>query len=312
MNAEETVAAIKRLAAEVGYVDCGIASAVAFEKFAEAIEQRIAAFPAAASLYRSLLPNARPQESDPDVRSIIVCVLWYGKYEMPEGVSRGIGRNYLFDHRYPACPDHGMGDRFRAGLGELGLRVLDVPVPDRWAGVRAGVVRFGRNNFAYAGGYGSWINVVTFCVDRELPAGAPTRELACPNSCRRCIEACPTDALTEPLCMRWDHCVAHLTYRAPHPIPQELWRRMGHWVYGCDECQLVCPLNEGRWRELQPAPWLEEMAPHLSDEALRTMDEETYHNIVHPAFWYIPKDDLARWHRNAERALRVRAGRGPS
>ena len=77
---------------------------------------------------------------------------------------------------------------------------------------------------------------------------------------------------------------------------------MGQWVYGCDVCQLVCPLNQHKWQNLERAYWLEKAAPHLRPDALAQMSNATYHDIVHPLFFYIPKDDIARWHRNARRA----------
>ena len=118
------------------------------------------------------------------------------------------------------------------------------------------------------------------------------------------MDACPTGALVEPFVMRMDRCVAYLTYHAPEPIAPELWNRMGTWIYGCDACQEVCPLNKGRWESIEGAPWLDKAALHLSPEALAGMSEKTYREIVHPLFWYISLDDIKRWHRNAARAVK--------
>ena len=164
------------------------------------------------------------------------------------------------------------------------------------------MTRFGRNNFAYSE-HGSWINVQSWLVDVALPPDAPTLEPACPDACRACIEACPTEALLEPFVMRWDRCIAYLTYEAPEPIAPELWQRMGPWIYGCDVCQEVCPLNEETWEPVEKAPWLEKVAWSLRPDALADMDEETHRAIVHPRFSYIPPENLARWRANARRAL---------
>ena len=103
--------------------------------------------------------------------------------------------------------------------------------------------------------------------------------------------------------MRLDRCVAYLTYEAPLPIPEDLRRAMGPWVYGCDACQEACPLNHGCWKCAETAPWLEEIAELLHPSALAVMDQKTYETLIHPRFWYIPPDDLARWHANARRAV---------
>jgi epoxyqueuosine reductase len=147
------------------------------------------------------------------------------------------------------------------------------------------------------------MNIESWRVDAELPADRPTVDPPCPEGCRACLDACPTGAIVEPFVLRMDRCVAYLTYDAPEPIPAPLRDRMGGWIYGCDICQEVCPLNRGKWQEREAAPWLEEVAHLLTPEALAGMDEETYRNVVHPLFWYIAPDNLARWHRNARRAL---------
>jgi len=293
---------VKRLAAELGYAACGITSAEPFAEFRAAIRARIRRFPGAAALYEPMLARAEPRRGAPWARSVVVCLRRYGKYRLPPGLAAHIGRNYLCDRRNADCPDHPMPKQFQQGLIALGLRVRRGGTPDRWAAARAGVARVGRNCFACSE-HGSWINIETWLVGTALPPDPPALDLPCPDGCRACMNACPTGALVEPLVMRMDRCVAYLSYHAPEPVDPALWEKMGPWIYGCDACQLACPLNKGAWEDLEPAPWLERLAPHLTPAALAEMDETTYREHVHPAFWYIPKHDLARWHRNAHRAL---------
>lgn len=303
---EDLAAAIKRLAADVGFADCGITTAEPFERFARAVRRRMERFPEAAGLYEPMLARADVRTRKPWARSVVVCVRRYGKYAIPDGLDEHIGRNYLFDRRVEPCPDHPLPRRMTDGLRALHLRVGKGGCPDRWAAARAGVARFGRSCFACSPTCGTWINVECYLVDAELPPDEPTCEPACPTGCRACIDACPTGAIVEPFTMRMDRCVAYLTYHAPEPIAPDLWERMGPWIYGCDVCQRVCPLNEGKWEPLERAHWLEAVADKLTPRALAEMDEPTYRRVVHPRFWYIAADDVERWRRNARRALEAK------
>jgi epoxyqueuosine reductase len=296
---------VKQLALEAGYDACGLTTAEPFTDFAEAVEGRIERFPEAAHLYEGLRRRADPRERNPWARSVAVCVHRYGKYRSPPGVLGRIGRSYLFDRRCKRSPETELPKRFRRGLKSLGIRARKGGCPDRAAAARAGVAALGRNCFAISPEFGSWINVETWLLDAELPADQPTPTAPCPEGCTACLDACPTGAIVEPYLMRMDRCVAWLTYGAPEPIAPELWEQMGEWVYGCDRCQQVCPLNEGKWEEREGAPWLEEVADRLQPAALAEMDEKTYREVVHPLFWYIPDDaeGLERWRRNARRAL---------
>ncbi len=303
MNPEHKVSEIKQIAKECGYIDCGIASTEPFIKFARAIDKRIEQFPEAAGHYKKLRQRAFPRKHNPWAESLVVGVRWYGKYKIPENISSGIGRNYLFDRRYKHCPENNMPRLMKAELKKLGLRVKNGGIPERWAAARSGVARFGRNNFVYREKEGSWINIESWIVDEKLPADEPSYEPPCPDSCQLCVKECPTNALKEPFCMRMDHCAAYLSYSAPEPIEEPLWSQMGKWIYGCDECQLVCPLNKGKWRQCEPAPWIEEAAHYLTTEALANMDDNTFRNIVQPLFWYISPENAQRWLKNARRAL---------
>jgi epoxyqueuosine reductase len=294
---------IRELALASGYVACGVTRAERFWEYEEALDRRIELFPEAAPLYEELRGYADPLREAPWARSIVVCVRWYGRYDLPEGLVGHIGRQYLTDRRSSQGPDHGMPGRMSEGLERLGLRALAAKIPERLAAAKAGVARIGRNGFAYSDRYGSWIDFASWLVDAELPPGAPAADCPCPAGCRACIEACPTHAIVEPYVMRMDRCVAYLTYHAPEPIPGDLWEKMGSWIYGCDACQEACPLNRGKWRRQDRAPWLERAARHLVPEALAAMDEATYREIVHPLLWYIPVEHVHRWHANARRAL---------
>jgi len=302
VSPDDLKAAIRQLAAGIGYVRCGVTSAAPFDEFAQSIRSRALQFPESAQLYAPLANRCDPRRGKPWACSIIVCIRWYGRYYTHGELPSGIGRNYLFDRRHKGCPDSGMPRRMKQGLRELGLRVSAGGVPERWAAVRAGVGRFGRNCFVYAGEYGSWINIESFIVDAELPPDDPTPELACPETCGACLRSCPTAAIVAPLSMNYARCVAYLTYAAPHPVDPALWDRMEEWVYGCDRCQLVCPLNATAWKRLEHAAWIEPVIRLLAPESLSRMDDQTFRSQIHPLFWYIPETDVARWRRNAQRA----------
>ncbi|TFH15978.1 MAG: epoxyqueuosine reductase [Lentisphaerales bacterium] len=303
---EQLAAELKALAADAGFSACGITSAAPFEEYIEALDKLTTRFQGTIPLYERMRTKSDPRALAPWARSIIVCVRRYGKYKIPKHGVGHIGKNYLFDSRCGGCPDHGMARRMKAGLEQLGLRVKTGGIPDRSAAVRSGIAGIGRNCFAYTS-VGSWINIHSWLVDVELPADRPVVRSPCPEGCTVCIDACPTGALVEPGVMRMDRCIAYLSYEAPEPVDPDLWNRMGPWVYGCDVCQDVCPLNRGKWEELESADWLGEIEELLAPEALAGMTQAMFESKIHPMFWYIPKTNIARWHRNAERAVRSTA-----
>jgi epoxyqueuosine reductase len=302
---QELAQQIKKTALESGYADCGITSVEPFTRFEDAVRKHMDLFPEAKDHYEAMLYRTDPRVRSPWARSIVVCVMHYGKYIIPPQVEGKIGRHYLFDRRYEGCPDHEIPKKFKQGLQELGMRVKKGGTPDRWAGVRAGVATFGKNSFVFTDKHGSWINIEPWLVDAELPPDEPSLEIPCPDGCTACIKACPTQALCAPFEMRIDRCIAHLTYSGPGPEDEDTKQQMGLWIYGCDECQTACPRTKGTWQETESAPWLEDVLPLLSPQKLASMNLETYREKIHPLFWYINDDEqgLKRWHSNAKRSI---------
>lgn len=293
---------IKKYAIDSGYSACGFTDTEPFSDYEESVRMHMEEFPEAAALYTKMLGRVDPKARTPWAQSIIVCIRHYGKYKIPESLKGYIGRNYLFDCRTSACPDYDIRKKFQNFMSSMGIRYRHGGVPDRWAAARAGVAQIGRNCFAFSK-HGSWINIETWLTNQPFPPDEPTPETPCPPGCNRCIEECPTAALKKPYIMNMTHCIAYLTYSAPEPIQTVLRNKMGKWIYGCDRCQEVCPLNTDKWKESEPAPWLKKHIEHLSPQALAKMDEKTFEEIVRPLFWYIPPENLARWHANAKRAL---------
>jgi epoxyqueuosine reductase len=122
---------------------------------------------------------------------------------------------------------------------------------DRAAAERAGVGWFGKNTNILTTSHGSWVFLGQVITDLELE---PDRPLAktCGN-CVRCIPACPTGAIVAPYVIDNRRCISFLTIELRGPIPRELRPLMGDWVFGCDICQEVCPVNRKSQPGLEPA-----------------------------------------------------------
>ncbi|HET9533505.1 MAG TPA: tRNA epoxyqueuosine(34) reductase QueG [Blastocatellia bacterium] len=130
-----------------------------------------------------------------------------------------------------------------------------VPLLERAVAARAGLGFFGKNTNLLQPQRGSWFFLAEVLVDLELsPEGRQIR-VSC-GSCRRCIDACPTDAFAAPYVLDSRRCISYLTIEHKGAIPCEMREAIGEWIFGCDVCQEVCPFNRFSshtdWPELQP------------------------------------------------------------
>jgi epoxyqueuosine reductase len=114
-------------------------------------------------------------------------------------------------------------------------------IVDRAVAQRAGLGWYGKNTNILSRTHGSWILLGELLLDFELPPDVPVRTNC--GACTRCLPACPTGALVEPGVLHNDRCISYLTIEHRGPIPREMRALMGTWVFGCDICQEVCPVN---------------------------------------------------------------------
>ena len=131
------------------------------------------------------------------------------------------------------------------------LFVDDGPMNDRAAAARAGVGWFGKNTNILTPSHGSWVFLAQVVTDLELKADSPLAKTC--GECVRCIDACPTGAIVAPFVIDNTRCISFLTIELRGAIPRELRPLMGDWVFGCDICQDVCPVNLKAATSQEPA-----------------------------------------------------------
>jgi len=294
---------IKNKAAELGYAGCGIIPPNAFTEYERFLRERVRSFPESRDLYGPMFDFIHPPA---ECRSIIVCVRGLSKYKVPENLAGRIGRTYLFDNRVPYSDDCRLRAEFKAYLELSGLKILPFTAPSRWAAVKAGLGKFGRNNFIYHPQHGSNVKIEAYPVDKALRYDEAPSDYylpGCGEGCRKCVAACPTGALAGDYSMDHGKCVTHLTTFACGIPDGETRRKMGCWLYGCDVCQDVCLYNYNAPAGTEDYPLLAEYEEYLKPENIVEMDEETYQRVIFPRFWYAGKDGLWLWKCNALRMM---------
>jgi epoxyqueuosine reductase len=114
-------------------------------------------------------------------------------------------------------------------------------IVDRAVAQRAGLGWYGKNTNILNRQFGSWILLGELLLDVALPPDEPVKTHC--GSCTRCLPSCPTGALIAPGVLNNDRCISYLTIELRGPIPREMRPLIGDWIFGCDICQEVCPVN---------------------------------------------------------------------
>ncbi len=212
------------------------------------------------------LKRARPAELRPGTLSVITARMDYLPRRNVEGwqaiewqsiansraASVSIyarGRDY---HKVLRARLQSLADRLVAEIGPFGHRVFtdSAPVLEVELAAQSGIGWRGKHTLALSREGGSMFFLGELFVDLALPPTLPA-EAHC-GSCSACIDVCPTQAIVAPYRLDARRCISYLTIEHEGPIPIELRRAMGNRIYGCDDCQLVCPWNKYAQRATLP------------------------------------------------------------
>ncbi len=152
-----------------------------------------------------------------------------------------LGRDY---HKMMRQRLQTLAQRIQGEVGRFGYRpfVDSAPVMEKPIAHKAGLGTPGKHTLLIDREAGSYFFLGELYTDLPLPSDAPSPSDVC-GGCRACLNACPTGAITGPYQLDARRCISYLTIENPGSIPEALRPLMGNRVYGCDDCQLVCPWN---------------------------------------------------------------------
>lgn len=207
-------------------------------------------------------PRSSPPDLLPGAKSVIVAVAPTDAVtpdEPPVGhgqiaaYARGLDYHQVLKAKLWTVAQH-LANELGTAIGAR-VCVDTAPILERFWAERAGVTFTGKSTMAIAPGVGTSTLLALLLVDVELPASSPITA-GC-GECTLCLDACPTQAFVGPFVLDAARCLSFLTIENTGDIPEAQRAASGNRVFGCDECQSVCPYNASRKR---PGP-IAELAP---------------------------------------------------
>lgn len=247
---------IKQQALEIGFDACGIAKAEFLEEDSAFFSVWLQnGFQASMSyLERNTSKRFRPEELVQGCKSVIVVMMNYYPAEKQPIEAPKISKYAYSKMDYHTVLKNKLLELEKQIIDKYGeacfhpsqqhLFVDSAPVLERRWGQKAGLGWIGRNKMLIHPYYGSYFFLGELFVNIELEYDAPQRNRC--GTCRKCIEACPTKALTETDGLNSNRCISYQTIENKGEITLEIRQKLSGYAYGCDICNDVCPWNKSR------------------------------------------------------------------
>lgn len=252
MNKTELTHHIRKEAARLGFEGCGFAQAGFLEDEARQLEDWLGQQKHGKMQWMENHFDKRvdPTKLVPGAKSVVSVLCSYHQPEM--------SAHHIADDEHPKISKYALGEDYhfvmkdklfqlfeftKALNGGLEGRVFvdSAPVMDKAWAVRSGLGWMGKNSNILNRKAGSWFFIGEMIIDAEFDYDSPTTDHC--GSCTRCIDACPTEAITEPYSVDGSKCISYFTIELRDEIPEQYHDKLGNWIFGCDICQDVCPWN---------------------------------------------------------------------
>jgi epoxyqueuosine reductase len=321
-DTSELLTTLRRWATELGFQQLGI-SGIELEQHEQWLQQWLAAGYQGEMQWMGQHGNkrSRPEELVPGtVRVLSLRMDYFGEEHVRlqgDGGESNLALQVLADpnrayiSRYTLGRDYHKLVRKRlatlgrqiealAGGGRYRAFVDSAPVLERALAEQAGLGWIAKNTMLINPEAGSWFFLGEIYTDLPLPVDEPQQDKHC-GTCTACLDICPTGAFFGPYQLDARRCISYLTIELDGPIPEDLRPLMGNRVFGCDDCQLVCPWN----KFAQPTAEADFKPRHQLDDIalveLFSWDEETWLSRTEGSA--LRRIGHARWLRNLAVAL---------
>ncbi|MFT3822494.1 MAG: tRNA epoxyqueuosine(34) reductase QueG [Chitinophagaceae bacterium] len=248
-NTSNYTTLIKQQAQALGFSYCGIAKAQQLDDDARRLESWLNKGYNGAMQYMENYFELRidPTKLVPGARSVITLLMNYYQDLQQDEDAPGISK-YAYGKDYHEVIREKMNAFYafiRENIGEVHGRgfVDSAPVLERSWALRSGLGWIGKNGNLITKQQGSFFFIATLIVDLELEYDDPYAKDFC-GSCRRCIDACPTNAILDNKTVNGSQCISYFTIELKDLlIPADMQGKFDNWMFGCDTCQDVCPWN---------------------------------------------------------------------
>lgn len=284
-NIEQHTTLVKSYAAQLGFEYCGIAKAGKLDEDARRLETWLHQGMHGSMQYMENHFELRidPTKLVPGAKSVITLLLNYYPAELQNQdavqVSKyAYGKDY---HEVIREKLHKFLALIKLNIGEVQGRgfVDSAPVMERAWAQRSGLGWVGKNGNLLTKQAGSFFFIATLITDLPLQYDDPFAKDYC-GTCRRCIDACPTDAILDNKVVDGSKCISYFTIELKDKLlPSDMQHKFDNWFFGCDTCQDVCPWNRFSQptRETEFAP-IQELL-HFSTEEWSALTEDTFKKI---------------------------------
>tara|TARA_R110002049_G_scaffold105538_6_gene252396 strand:+ start:751 stop:1674 length:924 start_codon:yes stop_codon:yes gene_type:complete len=246
-NASKYSTIIKAEAKRLGFLSCGISKA----EFLEAEAPRLETW-----LNKNMNGEMRYMENHFDKRldptllvegskSVVSLLLNYYPSETQTDDSYKLSK-YAYGNDYHHVIKHKLKSLLyfiQDEIGEVGGRAFvdSAPVLDKAWAAKSGLGWIGKHSNLLTQQVGSFYFIAELIIDLELEYDYATTDHC--GTCTKCIDACPTEAITEPYVVDGSKCISYFTIELKENIPTEFKGKFNDWMFGCDICQDVCPWN---------------------------------------------------------------------
>jgi len=282
---EQLSAFIKQEAASLGFVACGIAPAETLDEDTKRLNDWLQKGFHAGMDYMQKHAELRsnPELLVENAKSVIVFLYNYYPSEMIDEGSPYLISAYAYGQDYHEVIREKLNiliSKLKEQIPEISIRgfVDSAPVLERTWATRAGLGWIGKNSMLISKRNGSYFFISELITNLELAYDRPMGGNYC-GDCSRCIDACPTSAITDLKTVDANKCISYLTIENKAEIPEVFKGKYEIWIFGCDICQQVCPWNKYSIPHMEPAfeppPALMEM---IKDD-WEHMDNEQYKNL---------------------------------